>query len=200
MDETGMAMRRDTGKARHVPWANVPRGRGGEVGELIGRPMWCTLDRRASAVKVDGRLAPWSRVLDSMDLTPLVLPLVPLPAAEVAPGVTWTVTGTRPVQLSHPWGKVELESRTEVSLVGFEQHEGREAARLAFEIVAAPVEARPRFTYELSIKGDVLLGLDGAILGGEAAVTLAAAATVVDAQHELAGTGTVRFNPPQANE
>jgi hypothetical protein len=145
-------------------------------------------------------MAPWSRVLDSMDLLLLVLPPVPLPALEVTPGTRWTVTSTRPVQLSEPWGPLELRTRTEVSLVGFEEHADRQAARLTFSSVVSPVEEKPRFSYELSLEGEVLLGLDGAVLSGEARISLAATAAVLDARHELVGTGTVRFNPPAADE
>jgi len=195
MDETGVTLRREGEKPRRVPWANVPRGRGGEVGELIGRPMVCTVDRRGSAVTVDRRMGPWSRVLDSLDLTPLILPLVPLPAMDVEPGLGWTVTNACTVQLSRPWGEVKLETRTTVSLVGFERQGDVEVARLAVASTAAPVEERPRFRYELSIEGEVLVGLDGAVVGGEANVTVVGSAVIVDSHYELAGTGTLRFGP-----
>ncbi len=195
MDEEGMTLRRGGEKPRRVPWSNVPRGRGGEVGELIGRAMSCTIDQFGNTVKMDRRMAPWSRVLDSMDLTPLVVPLVPLPAREVEPGMTWTVEGSRPVQLSRPWGKAELATRAVVSLVAFEQHEGGTVARLAFVSTAAHDEEKSRFKYELSIEGTMLLGLDGAVVGGEATVTVVATALAIDAHYELVGTGTLQFNP-----
>ncbi len=198
MDDVGMTLRRDGEKPRRVPWANVPRGRGGEVGELIGQATSCTINRHANAITIDGRMKPWSQVLDSMDLTPVVVPLVPLPDTEVEPGLKWTVTGARTVELSRPWGTMKLGTRTEVTLVGFERHDGAEVARLAFVSTTAPVKEQTRLSYELTIKGEVLLGLDGAVVGGEAAVTVAASASVVDSHHELAGAGTIRFNAPKA--
>jgi len=197
MDERGITLRRQGEKPQHVPWANVPRGRGGEVGELIDRPMWCTIDERGSTLRLDGRMGPWSRVLDSMDLTPLMVPLWPLPAAAVEPGMSWTVTERAPVRLTEPWGEVELTRQTVMSLVGFEAHGEATVARLAFVRTVSPVDSRPHFRYEVTMKGEVVLGLDGALVGGEADVTVAAAALVLDAQYELAGTGRLRFNPTE---
>jgi hypothetical protein len=197
MDDEGMMLRRGDEKPRRVPWSNVPRGRGGEVGELIGRAMSCTIDRRANVLKLAGRMAAWSRVLDSMDLTPLVVPLVPLPAMEVEPGAKWTVKDeARRVQLSRPWGEMEIDTRTEVTLVGFEQHQGATVARLAFVSAATHLKEQSRLKYELSISGTMLLGLDGAVVGGEATVTVVATASAIDAHYELVGTGTLQFNPP----
>jgi len=190
IDETGMTLRRQGERPQHVP-------RGGEVGELIDRAMFCTIDRRASTVKLDGRMGPWSRVLDSMDLTPLMVPLWPLPAAAVEPGMSWTVTERAPVRLTEPWGEVELTRQTVMSLVGFEAHGEATVARLAFVRTVSPVDSRPHFRYEVTMKGEVVLGLDGALVGGEADVTVAAAALVLDAQYELAGTGRLRFNPTE---
>lgn len=198
MDDEGITLRRDGETAQRVPWRNVPRGRGGEVGELVGRPMLCTINRHATAVKIDSRMGPWSQVLDSMDLTTLVVPLVPLPDTEVEPGAKWTVTGTRSVQLSRPWGALDLGTRTEVTLVGFEQHDGAVVARLAFVRTEAPVEERPRFSYELTVEGEMLVRLDGTVVGGEAAVTVTAATAIVASQYELTGSGTLRFDRPQA--
>ncbi len=198
MDSEGMTLRRDDEQPRRAPWATVPRGRGGEVGELIGRPVACTIDRRGGAVRLDGRMQAWSQVLDSLDLIPFVVPLVPVPAADVEPGSTWTVTSRRAVQLSQPWGSLELGTRTEVRLAGFEPHGQDVAARLEFVRVDTPVERTPRFSYELTVEGSVLVGLDGTVLGGEATVAVAARTAVVDTTYELSGTGTLRFEPVQA--
>ncbi len=198
MDSEGMTLRRDDEQPRRASWADVPRGHGGEVGELIGRPVVCTIDRRGGAVRLDGRMRVLSQVLDSVDLIPFIVPLVPVPAADVEPGSTWTVTSRRTVQLSQPWGSLELGTRTEVRLAGFEPHGQDVAARLEFVRVDKPVKRTPRFSYELTVEGFVLVALDGAILGGEASVALTARTGVVDATYELSGTGTLRLAPGQA--
>jgi len=204
MDGIGLTVRQGREEAHTVPWPNVPRGRGGEIGELLGRPMTCTISRFGTAVAVDERMAPWQRVLDSMDLTPLLLPMVPLPDSAVEPGTTWTVTGRREVQLSRPWGTLELETRTEVKVAAFERRDGRDVARLAFVSASKPAKEQVRLDYTLTVRGEIVVGLDGTVVGGEADVTIAASAAVVDAVHELVGAGTIRFTgsagaqtPPQ---
>jgi hypothetical protein len=198
MDREGMTVRRDDEPARRAPWASVPPGRGGAVGELIGRPVVCTIDRRGGAVRLDGRMRVLSQVLDSFDLIAFVMPLVPVPDAEVESGSTWTVTSRRGVQLSQPWGKLELGTRTEVQFVGFEASGQDVAARVEFVRVDRPVAPTPHLSYELTVEGSVLVGLDGTVLGGEATVAVAARTTIVDTTYELSGTGTLQLEPGQA--
>ncbi|MBN1916814.1 MAG: hypothetical protein JW889_02805 [Verrucomicrobia bacterium] len=204
MDRTGLTARQGRGQPHTAPWADVPRGHGGEIGELLGRGMTNTINRCGTALAVDARMKPWERVLDCMDLTPLLLPLVPLPDSAVELGTTWTVTGRRQVQLSWPWGSIELETRTEVKVRAFERQGDRDVVRLSFMAVTKPAEEQVRLRYALTLRGEVVLGLDGTVVGGEADITLAASTTVIDAVHELAGAGTLRFRgapgapiPPQ---
>jgi hypothetical protein len=196
MDDKGLTVRQGREQPHAVPWANVPQGRGGEIGDLLGRAMTCTVNRFGGAVAIDERMAPWQRVLDSMDLTPLLLPMVPVPDTAVEPGMTWTVTGRRQVQLSRPWGTLELETRTEAKLTAYERRNGRDLARISFVSTTKPSTEQVRLDYNLTVRGEIALDLDGAVVGGEAEVTLAGSAAVVDALHGLAGTGTLRFTGP----
>jgi hypothetical protein len=200
MDDEGMTVRHGQERPTHVPWTSVPPRQGGQVGELLGRTATCSISREGQAVRIDGRMAPWTQVLDSIDLLPLITPLVPLPDEEVEPGSIWVrPPSSRPVTLSQPWEKLNLATRPEVKVTAFERHKGVDAARLAFTCTARLADVRPRLDYTLEIKGEMLVGFDGAVLEGTATVTLEAKTTVVDTDYVLTGIGTLRFGRPAAD-
>ena len=200
MDDDGMTVRHGRERPSHAPWTSMPRGRGGEIGELLGRPVTCTISRDGRAVRIDGRMRPWSQVLDSIDLIPLIMPLVPVPDDEVQPGSIWAIQPhERSVTLSQPWEELNLATATDVTVTAFEQHDGVDTARLAFTYTAELIDGPPRLDYALEITGELLVGFDGAVLEGTATVALEAKTAAVDTNYELTATGTLRFGAPVAD-